>query len=505
MKKPRLVLAGTGSGVGKTSVTVGLMAALAGRGQNVQPYKVGPDYIDPAFHHFVTGKKSRNLDSWLLDEETVRAIFLKNAPTDGISVIEGVMGLFDGHSREDGGSTAHVAELLEAPVILIIGGSSASRSAAALVHGFNTFKRGFKLSGVIVNQAASRNHYDLVKNFIEKEAGVPCFGFLPKNPAFSLESRHLGLVPSLEVKDLEKRLAILAESVAQTIDLDGLLALAAAAPKIEDQPTSCRPGRAIGEPLPSLRTDAKHLGVQGEALAKHLRVQGEALARVQGEALVRIAVAQDEAFNFYYQDGLDLLTELGAELVPFSPIRDAALPPNVAGLYIGGGFPEVFGRELAANTSLRREILERLNQGLPAYAECGGLMYLGKSLTDFAGQSHDMVGFFHHQTAMTEKLQNFGYVEVEFLADTIIGPAGTKVRAHEFHHSKIIGEEPEYVLDLKKSPARSWRGGVLAKNVLASYPHIHFLSCPALAENFLQACRRGCALDPSDASHPRRS
>ncbi len=477
MKKPRLVLAGTGSGVGKTSVSAGIMAALAGRGLVVQPYKVGPDYIDPAFHNFVTGRKSRNLDSWMLDEDTLRRLFLASAPDaeTGVSIIEGVMGLFDGHSREDRGSTAHTAEILSAPVVLIINGASTSRSAAALVHGFNTFKPGFKLAGVIVNQAAGAGHYELLKNYIEQEAGVKCFGFLGKNPAFGLESRHLGLVPSVEVKDLKTRLEALAEAVEQTIDLNAILNLAASAPEIEIPPhtqqTTRRPGRAHSQPRPSPRTDAKHL-------------------RVQGEALVRIGVALDQAFNFYYQDGLELLTVLGAELVPFSPIRDAALPPDLAGLYIGGGFPEIFASELAANVSLRREIAERLNNGLPAYAECGGLMYLGQSLTDFEGREHEMAGFFPHRTAMTKKLQNFGYVELNFARDTVLGPAGTQVRAHEFHHSQIIGPEPEYVMDIKKSPARGWRGGAALKNVLAAYPHIHFQANPALAEHFLSRCRQ---------------
>jgi cobyrinic acid a,c-diamide synthase len=200
-------------------------------------------------------------------------------------------------------------------------------------------------------------------------------------------------------------------------------------------------------------------------------------------------VAQDNAFNFYYQDNLDLLTQLGAELVPFSPIKDAALPPNLAGLYIGGGFPEVFAAELAANATLRREILEKLNAGLPAYAECGGLMYLGRSLIDETGREHEMTGFFPHTTAMTKRLQNFGYVELTFAADTVLGPRNTKVKAHEFHHSAIVGNEPDYVINIQKSPTRSWRGGLAKNNVLAAYPHIHFQANPALAEHFIERCR----------------
>lgn len=452
MKKPRIILAGTGSGVGKTSVSAGIMAALTARGLLVQPYKVGPDYIDPAFHTFVTGRTSRNLDSWLLSEATVRALFVRNAPSsgEGLSIIEGVMGLFDGHSRVDKGSTADVAEIVQAPVVLIINGASTSRSAAAVVHGFNTFKAGFKLAGVIINQVAGAGHYELLKKYIEQEAGVPCFGFLPKNPAFALESRHLGLVPSVEVKDLSERLALLADNIKQTIDLDGLLELAAQAP-------------GLSAPI-----------IPPQKVAK---------------SPVRIGLAQDNAFNFYYQDSLDLLTELGAELVPFSPISDKALPPSLSGLYIGGGFPEVFAKELTANSTLRHEILEKLNAGMPCYAECGGLMYLGNKLTDEAGEEHKMMGFFPHTTAMTKKLQNFGYVELTFTADTVLGPCGTTIKAHEFHHSAIMGDTPNYVMDIQKSPTRAWQGGLTKNNVLAAYPHIHFQANQALAEHFVNKCR----------------
>lgn len=453
MNKPRLLLAGAHSGVGKTSISSGLMAALTRRGLVVQPFKVGPDYIDPAFHSFVTGRQSRNLDSWLLPEDTLRALFRKNAPEadEGLSIIEGVMGLFDGHSRDPGGSSAHVAQILAAPAVLVINGASMSRSAAALVHGYDHFQPGFKLSGVIINQVSGRAHYDLLKDFVEQEAGVRCYGYLTKNKDLALESRHLGLVPSVEVEGLSNRLALLADAVEAELDVDGLLELAASAPEL----TASAP-----------------------------------LATPSAGPKVRIGLASDAAFNFYYQDGLDLLSELGAELVPFSPLNDRQLPPGLDGLYLGGGFPEVFAAELAANEGLRAEIREALENGLPAYAECGGLMYLGQRLTDLDGRRHSMVGFFPQETIMTKRLQNFGYVEVVFERDTVLGPAGTRIRAHEFHHSRLEGPEADYALDIRKSETRAWPGGLVKNRVLAGYPHLHFQANPALAANFVAECRR---------------
>lgn len=452
MKQARLVLAGAHSGVGKTSVSAGLMKALVRRGLAVQPFKVGPDYIDPAFHEFVTNRKSRNLDSWMLPPETIKHLFVKNAPSaeTGLSVIEGVMGLFDGHSDSESGSTAHVAALVQAPIVLIVNGSSIARSLGAMVHGYNTFRAETKLAGVIINMVSGQAHYDLLRKFVEKEAKVPCLGYLSKNPDISLESRHLGLVPSVEVPDLAARLDRLAEAIEETLDIEGLLKLAGTAPDLT--------GNKVVDAAPG--------------------------------AKVRLGLALDRAFNFYYPDGLELLEAFGAELVPFSPINDPALPPDLDGLYFGGGFPEVFAADLEKNESLRMEIRRRLEEGLPAYAECGGLMYLGRELVDFEGKSHQMTGFFDHSAAMTKRLQNFGYVEVSFKEDTVLGPAGTRVRAHEFHHSRLEGEERPYALSIKKNERRAWEGGLVKNNVLAAYPHLHFYANPDLARNFVEGCRK---------------
>ncbi len=451
----RFLLAGAHSGVGKTSLSTGLMAAFTMRGFTVQPFKVGPDYIDPAFHSFVTGQKSRNLDSWLLTPETVRSLFASAAPQgeNSISIIEGVMGLFDGHIATGDGSSAQVAGILQAPIILVVNGASIARSLAALVHGYNTFQPETKLAGVIINQVSGAAHYDLLRSFVEKETQVPCFGYLQKNPQLALESRHLGLIPSVEVENLAQTIDTLGKMVAETVDLDALLKLAGKAPPISAPP----------------RTP------------------------VVTEAQVKIAIAQDKAFNFYYQDSLELLTSLGAELVPFSPLTDTCLPQGVAGLILGGGFPEIFAADLAANNSLRQDIKEKLEGGLPTYAECGGFMYLTSQLTDHQGQSHPMVGFWPGGVTMTKKLQNFGYVEVTFQEDTVLGPRGTKIRAHEFHHSLYEGggykDKGAEALEMRKNPQRAWFGGLARKNVLAAYPHLHFQANPSLAENFVRKCR----------------
>lgn len=455
MKRNRLIIAGANSGVGKTSLSSGIMSALCRRGLAVQPFKVGPDYIDPAFHTFVTGRKSRNLDAFMLGEDSLRALFSKNSATteEGLSIIEGVMGLFDGHSESGLGSSAHVAQILNAPVVLVINGASIARSAAALVHGYNSFLPDFRLSGVIINMVSGQAHYQLLRRYIEDATSVPCFGYLSKNPDLMLESRHLGLVPSVEVKNLEKRLAALADAVKESVDLDGLLALAASAPELPELP----PAFALQASPPSK---------------------------------IRLGLALDSAFNFYYEDGLDLLRELGAELLPFSPLNDPNLPPDLDGLYIGGGFPEMFAKEIAANSSLKKELLTRLEGGLPAYAECGGLMYLCRELIDLEGVSHEMCGFFPHRAVMTKKLQNFGYVKIDFQQANILGPAGTSIMAHEFHHSRLEDGEDGRALKISKNQHRFWEGGLIKKQVLAAYPHLHFQAKPALAENFMAQCRK---------------
>ena len=449
--KPRLVVAGTHSGAGKTSVATALMAAFTRQGLHVQPFKVGPDYIDPTFHSFITGRSSRNLDSWLLPAPTLCGLFSRHAPDSGagLSIVEGVMGLFDGQGTTHQGSTAHVAELLAAPVLLVLNAEGISRSAAAIVAGYRDFHPGVSLAGVLLNKVSGERHYRIVKDCIESLSGVPCLGYLPKNEAFALKRRHLGLVPGEEVTDLSARLEVLADAAEQSFDLPGILTLARSAPDWGCPPLP--PEHPLGQ--------------------------------------IRLGVAQDKAFSFYYQDNLDLLQELGAELVPFSPINDAALPSDLDGLYLGGGFPELFAAELAANKTMCDAVKSALDQGLPAYAECGGMLYLGSTLTDSAGVTHTMTGFFPFQAEMTKRLQHFGYVEARFDRGCLLAPKSAGIRAHEFHYSRIQNaDEQAPVLSLRKADGSSWRGGWCRDTVFAAYPHIHFYSDPALARRFVSHC-----------------
>ena len=452
-RHPRLVIAGTHSGAGKTSVVTAVLAALKARGLPVFPFKTGPDYIDPAFHAHVTGTASRNLDSWLLDAPTLRGLFVRNTRAEGIALVEGVMGLFDGQGSGHEGSTAHVAELLDAPVVLVINAQGLSRSAAAMVAGYASFHPRVRVAGVIANRVKSERQYGLIRKSVEEYCSIPCLGYLPEDPSFALKSRHLGLVPSAEVAALDGIVARLGRAAKEYIDLDGLIALAGNVP-----------------PLPGLRPPSP--------------------ATVDSFP-VRIGVARDTAFSFYYQDNLDLLQAMGAELVFFSPMWDAALPEGCHGLYLGGGFPEVFAATLAQNAGMRAAVREALAGGMPAYAECGGMAYLCKSLTDADGNEFPMAGVFRSRVTMTGKLQRFGYANLEFLRDTLLGPAGARVRVHEFHYSRLIpSEETDGVADclaLQKGDMH-WRGGLATGNVLAGYPHIHFYSNPALARNFLARC-----------------
>ncbi len=505
MNIPRLVLAATHSGAGKTSVCAALMAAFSRRGLAVRPYKTGPDYIDPSFHSRITGQPSINLDSWLLPAPVLYGLFTRRAagpgafppkgptapakgsaaPAQELALVEGVMGMFDGRGTGHEGSTAHVAELLRAPVVLVINGRGISRSAAALVSGYARFHPSAPVSGVIVNRAGERL-YALLKNIIEDQTGVPCFGHLPEDSAFALPGRHLGLVPADEVERFDAVVEKLAQAAERHLDLPGLLDLARAAPKL-----------AAGKAYTYER------GALEETTA--LRPP------------LRIGVARDAAFSFYYQDNLDLLRELGAELVFFSPLRDAALPPGLHGLYLGGGFPEVHAAVLEANGSFRKDIKTALENGLPAYAECGGLVYLCAALENpspdsgaveaaasvtakggkggcVPGGTFSLAGFFPYTARMGTKLRRFGYAEVELTRDTVLGPAGTAFRAHEFHYSFLELPEKEPLACLVRKPGRehgadAWRDGLVKKRVYAAYAHLHFYSNPATARNFLLACR----------------
>ncbi len=446
-----IVIAGVRSGVGKTTIATGIMGALSRRGHRVQPFKAGPDYIDPSYHQLACGVPSRNLDTWLLAPATVTELFRRATGGDSLGVVEGVMGVFDGHaSLTEEGSTAQLAKLLNAPVILVADAGKVARSVAAEVLGYQMFDPDLRIAGVILNGVGGPRHLDFCKPQIEATTGLPVLGYLPRRDDFAQPERHLGLIPTVEGTVVQEWYDSLIAQVEETIDLEQILKLAGAANPADADPQIY--------PLNSQPTRA------------------------------RIAIAKDRAFSFYYQDSLDLLEAWGAELVPFSPLEDEALPANVGGIYIGGGFPEMFARELADNRPMLDSMRGALARQLPVYAECGGLMYLGKSLSDLDGNDYPMVGALPVVSSMSNRRLTLGYREVEACANTPILERGQRVRGHEFHWS-VLEEQPDpnqavyRVVDQDNRPE-----GFRVGSVWASYIHIHLGSAPGLARRFVETC-----------------
>lgn len=451
---PRIVLAGAQSGVGKTTLTLGLLTALKDLGLQVQPFKVGPDYIDTGLHQVACQVPSHNLDSWMGTEKVVKDIFTKYSAGKDIAVIEGVMGLFDGAKGEkELGSTAHIAKVLQAPVILVVNARGMARSAAALVKGYMEFDKDLNLAGVIFNNVGSDNHARFLKEIVQEELNIPCLGFIKRKGEVSMPERHLGLVPAPENKELKKQIKPLAELVREGIDLKELLELAKSAP----------------------HWDYKYENIYNPEQKK-----------------VRLGVARDEAFNFYYQDSLNFLEDLGAELVYFSPLRDQRLPDNIHGLYLGGGFPELFLDTIEANQGMRESIIKADEEGLPIYAECGGFMYLLEELENFEGETYQGIGLIPAKGRMINKLAALGYVKGIAQHSSILTSTDTIVKGHEFHWSEINGL-PEDNIAYKLLGGRGEdyrREGYVRDNLFASYLHLHFRSNPEVAKNLLKACAK---------------
>ncbi|KAF1084509.1 Cobyrinic acid A,C-diamide synthase [Sporotomaculum syntrophicum] len=455
--RPSIVIAGTNSGCGKTTLSIGIMAALVERGLKVQPFKVGPDFIDPMFHTFVTGRNSLNLDSWMLQEKTVQYLFAKHLIDADIAIIEGVMGLYDGYggiSLE--GSTADVSKIIGAPVILVISGEAMSLSAAALVKGFVEFDKNVNVQGIVINNVSSPGHYKLLKEVIEENTGVAVLGYIRTMGEVTISSRHLGLVTSAEIHDLKVKVGMISRQIKTTVDLDLLLKLAGKAKKID-----------VFNNNPKIETAAVEK--------------------------LKIAVAKDKAFCFYYQDNLELLEMLGAEVVFFSPVSDDRLPENVDGLYIGGGYPEIWAEELQNNLAMRMDIKSHVEQGLPTYAECGGLMYLTDSIRVGEDREFAMVGLIPGKSSMSSSLKRFGYVYVKLMDDTILAKKGSKIRAHEFHYSETVVDKrfkPCFEVSKRRDGLinQSWYCGYQIYHLLAGYAHIHFWSNPEFARNFVKSC-----------------
>ncbi|MEB2282060.1 cobyrinate a,c-diamide synthase [Lysinibacillus xylanilyticus] len=450
MQTNRFVLAGTGSGVGKTTFTIGLMKALQEKGKIVQGFKCGPDYIDPTYHTAVTGRVSRNIDSWMFSHEAVRDIVARASKDADVSIIEGVMGFYDGKSPlSNAGSAADISVVTESPVILIVNCASMARSVAAVVKGFQLLSDQPNIVGVIANQVGSVGHYEIAKAAIEQECGIPVIGYLKREEGIDIPSRHLGLVPAIERGELDTFFDKLGALMAETIDLDQLLAL----------------------------TKAPVLQESGQLFDE------------QPSQNICIAVAKDAAFNFYYEENLNLLRAKGAELQFFSPLANEPVPAEADGLYIGGGFPEEFANILADNSVAKKSIREAVVKGLPTLAECGGFMYLTEAITDSNGDRYDMVGVIPGEVAMQAKLAALGYREIFGTPNNFLIGTDEEAKGHEFHYSKYSGSH--------NTPAYETKGrfgnkqeGYQARNLVAGYTHFHFVSNPKLVDNWLTACKK---------------
>ncbi len=447
-----IVIGGATSGAGKTTITTGIMGALARRGYKVQPFKAGPDYIDPSYHTWITGNPSRNLDTWMLPQAAVNELFQRAMKEKDIGIIEGVMGLYDGHAATtDEGSTAELAKLLHVPVILAVDGSNSARSTAAVVRGYRDFDRDLNFGGVILNGMGSESHYQICREAIEHYTGARVLGYLPRRDILTIPERHLGLIPTIEGPAGQEFQEALISQCEATLDLDTIIRLSGGA-----APPAAPPALFPAAPQPPV---------------------------------VRIAVARDKAFSFYYQDSLDLLAAWGAELAFFSPLSDTRLPENSHGLYIGGGFPEMYAGELAVNEPLKAEVKAAAVSGMPVYGECGGLMYLGESIRDFASRVNTMTGILPLSSRIDNTRLTLGYRTVQALADGPLLQEGQTVRAHEFHWStleKSGGAAPAYRVLEKSGGEEGFQQG----NILASYIHLHLGALPTLAPRFVEMCHR---------------
>ena len=448
---PRVVIAAPMSGSGKTTVVTGLLAAMRAHGVKAQSYKIGPDYIDPGYHALASGRPAHNLDTWLVSKERLADIFISTMADADVAVIEGVMGLYDG-GKNGVSSTAEIAKLLKTPVLLVVNAKSMGESAAALVLGFKQYDPGVNLAGVILNRLGSDTHRMMIEEALEK-LGVPVFGAIKRNDAMTMPERHLGLVPVEENARERETVEEIGRVVGAAVDVESIVALGKTAPPLEIE--------------------------QGFSQA--------------AETKARIAVARDEAFSFYYPESLAVLRQKGADIVFFSPLHDERLP-EADGLILGGGFPEMFAKELYENESMRASIKAAAEKGMPIYAECGGFMYLMRRVTDFDGNSFPMLGVIPGEVAMNKKLQTVGYVSAEMMRDTVLGSKGTVLHGHEFHFSSEC--EPETGADYpraftfrKMRNPSPYAAGYAKGNILGSYLHLHFAGSEDAAASFVTACQ----------------
>jgi cobyrinic acid a,c-diamide synthase len=456
-KIPRIVVAATASGVGKTTATVALIGAMRARGLKVAAFKCGPDYLDPTYHERAAGVRSHNLDGWMMNRDAVVATFARASTDADIAVIEGMMGLFDSATPTgDEGSTAQIAKWLDAPVILVTDASGVARTIAAVAAGFARFDPVVRVAGMICNRIGGRGHLDLLR---AAEPEVPIVGGFPASADLAFPERHLGLLMADESNVPQRLIDGWSRLAAEWLDLDAIVEIARSAPSIEVD-------------------RASDLG----------KIDSSSSPRC------RIGVAYDAAFHFYYEDNLNRLRSLGAEIVNFSPIRDRELP-EVDGLYFGGGYPEAFARELSSNAAMLAAVRRFALRGGLIYAECGGLMYLTDAIRTLDGARWPMAAIIPGLAVMSERLQAIGYVEVETRADSILGPAQTRFRGHQFRHSTLEGGDRGDRIDRIYNVAPRWGGAPFAEgyrvgNVLASYVHAHWASNHAVAKALIDACIR---------------
>ena len=545
-----IVIAGTASGVGKTLVTLGLISVFRKKGLKVQPFKVGPDFIDPGYHTLVSGLPSRNLDGWMLSPDKVQEIFTRHSGKSDLAIVEGVMGLFDGiDGKSEEGSTAQIAKLLNLPVILVVDTRSMARSVGAVVYGFEHYDPKLNVAGVIFNRVGSTRHYEYLREAVADRCRAQVLGYLSRHEALQLPERHLGLVTAGEFGLSGKFMHDLNSEIESHVDIDKILSIAKcglfSSKESEDQPASggspvraqgqaSGSAQAVGQALPDHSgrgacedlPEANRSGPTPDAGPGHGGIGSEASRPPYSNAMgapacrppagragqagreddllvlphgpphlnVRLAVARDEAFSFYYPDNLDLLSELGVELCDFSPMRDTALPERIDGIYLGGGYPEVYADQLAANQAMCKQIRQAAEEGLPIYAECGGLMYLTRAIQDPDGHAHAMVGLLPTEARMLKKRKALGYVEVRLSQDCLLGKAGWTIRGHEYHYSELTSDLLHQGIDgayelwsRKETTAR--KEGYQYRNVLASYVHLHFGSNPKVAQSFVDYLR----------------
>jgi cobyrinic acid a,c-diamide synthase len=456
-KIPRVVIAATASGVGKTTATVALIGAMRARGLKVAAFKCGPDYLDPTYHERAAGVRSHNLDGWMMDRDAVVATFVRASADADIAVIEGMMGLFDSATpTSDEGSTAQIAKWLDAPVILVTDASGVARTIAAVATGFARFDPAVRVAGMICNRVGGRGHLDLLR---DAQPEVPIVGGFPASADLAFPERHLGLLMADESNVPQRLIDGWSQLATEWLDLDAIVEIARSAPALEvDRASDLRKIDSSSSPR------------------------------------CRIGVAYDAAFHFYYEDNLNRLRSHGAEIVNFSPIRDRELP-EVDGLYFGGGYPEAFARELSSNTAMLAAIRRFAVSGGMIYAECGGLMYLTDTIRTLDGARWPLAAIVPGVAVMSEKLQAIGYVEIETRADSILGPAQTRFRGHQFRHSTLEGADRGNRIDHIYNVAPRWGGAQFAEgyrvgNVLASYVHAHWASNPAVAKALIDACVR---------------